>query len=577
MALVKTVEMRILANAGDAQAKLDELNAKAKELDGNAIKMRFRLDDADGKAQLDAIKAKAERLGFKDVVIKVRVDGAGRAIGELQAVKAEEDRVRGSLLNRIGGSFFGLGPGGTGAGPGTLAGLSPGILAGLAAAVPAAEALLVELTGIVSGFAAAGAGAGAFYVLAHPAINNLMGDIKALGAANQAAGFAQQKAQLDPTKANLQAAQNAQLRYQAIYRQMGADAGPAAAGALKLHDAFVKLTTAFQPQVFKILGDGISILTHLLPAAVPLATAFAKALDPLLKQADRFVQSKGFADWLKQFTSLVGPSVTAIGEGVGKVAVAFGKLLTTMNAADVAKSIGIAFNTVAAIISGTAAVVARLMSNWDQMSSAAKHAASDVVAAFKGMAAGISASWATAIAVIGAIPGKIKGFFADAGSWLVQAGRNIIMGLVHGIESMIGAVASAIGGVVSKIRSFLPFSPAREGPLSGAGSPDLAGRKVAEMLAAGMNAGLAGVVAAAARLAAAARPDAHADHLEHLHHLHVEHEEHLAHLAHLKAEEVHVHLDVHGVVTDAQAVGLQIVKVLKEYKRHGGGAALGLG
>jgi len=573
VALVKTVEMRILANAGDAQAKLDELNAKAKELDGNAIKMRFRLDDADGKAQLDAIKAKAERLGFKDVEIKVRVDGAGRAIGELQAVKAEEDRVRGSLLNRIGGSFFGLGPGGTGAGPGTLAGLSPGILAGLAAAVPAAEALLVELTGIVSGFAAAGAGAGAFYVLAHPAINNLMGDIKALGAANQAAGFAQQKAQLDPTKANLQAAQNAQLRYQAIYRQMGA----AAAGALKLHDAFVKLTTAFQPQVFKILGDGISILTHLLPAAVPLATAFAKALDPLLKQADRFVQSKGFADWLKQFTSLVGPSVTAIGEGVGKVAVAFGKLLTTMNAADVAKSIGIAFNTVAAIISGTAAVVARLMSNWDQMSSAAKHAASDVVAAFKGMAAGISASWAAAIAVIGAIPGKIKGFFADAGSWLVQAGRNIIMGLVHGIESMIGAVASAIGGVVSKIRSFLPFSPAREGPLSGAGSPDLAGRKVAEMLAAGMNAGLAGVVAAAARLAAAARPDAHADHLEHLHHLHVEHEEHLAHLAHLKAEEVHVHLDVHGVVTDAQAVGLQIVKVLKEYKRHGGGAALGLG
>jgi len=205
------------------------------------------------------------------------------------------------------------------------------------------------------------------------------------------------------------------------------------------------------------------------------------------------------------------------------------------------------------------------------------NAASDVVAAFKGMAAGISASWAAAIAVIGAIPGKIKGFFADAGSWLVQAGRNIIMGLVHGIESMIGAVASAIGGVVSKIRSFLPFSPAREGPLSGAGSPDLAGRKVAEMLAAGMNAGLAGVVAAAARLAAAARPDAHADHLEHLHHLHVEHEEHLAHLAHLKAEEVHVHLDVHGVVTDAQAVGLQIVKVLKEYKRHGGGAALGLG
>lgn len=91
--LVKTVEMRVLADAGDAQAKLDDLDAKAKDLDGNAIKMRFRLDDGDGKAQLDELQAKADKLGYKDVSIKVRVDGAGRAIAELDAVKHEADEA----------------------------------------------------------------------------------------------------------------------------------------------------------------------------------------------------------------------------------------------------------------------------------------------------------------------------------------------------------------------------------------------------------------------------------------------------------------------------------------------------
>src|SRR6185437_9985617 len=105
MSLVKTVEMRVLADAGDAQAKLDELDAKAKDLDGNAIKMRFRLDDADGKAQLDAIRVKADELGFKDVSIKVRVDGAGRAVADLEAIKREADDAGGGggLLGRIGG------------------------------------------------------------------------------------------------------------------------------------------------------------------------------------------------------------------------------------------------------------------------------------------------------------------------------------------------------------------------------------------------------------------------------------------------------------------------------------------
>lgn len=46
-----------------------------------------------------------------------------------------------------------------------------------------------------------------------------------------------------------------------------------------------------------------------------------------------------------------------------------------------------------------------------------------------------------------------------------DAGRNIVNSIANGISSAIGAVTGAIGKVAQKVRNFLPFSPAKEGPL----------------------------------------------------------------------------------------------------------------
>lgn len=60
--------------------------------------------------------------------------------------------------------------------------------------------------------------------------------------------------------------------------------------------------------------------------------------------------------------------------------------------------------------------------------------------------------------VLGQIPGKVQGVFASAGSWLVNAGKNIINGLINGIKSMFGQVGNAIGSVMpDKIRGMLGF------------------------------------------------------------------------------------------------------------------------
>lgn len=110
----------------------------------------------------------------------------------------------------------------------------------------------------------------------------------------------------------------------------------------------------------------------------------------------------------------------------------------------------------------------------------------------------------SAVAFVGGIPGRILGALGNMGSLLYQAGVNVVQGLINGIRNMIGAVGSAIGSVASKIRAALPFSPAKEGPLSGSGSPDISGRKIPQMIAEGMLAGVGDISAAANQLAAAA-------------------------------------------------------------------------
>lgn len=56
---------------------------------------------------------------------------------------------------------------------------------------------------------------------------------------------------------------------------------------------------------------------------------------------------------------------------------------------------------------------------------------------------------------------KVTGFFSK----FRDAGKNIVGSIADGIKGAVSKVKNAIGGVTSKIRDFLPFSPAKEGPL----------------------------------------------------------------------------------------------------------------
>jgi TP901 family phage tail tape measure protein len=103
------------------------------------------------------------------------------------------------------------------------------------------------------------------------------------------------------------------------------------------------------------------------------------------------------------------------------------------------------------------------------------------------------------------LPGLVMGWIKDLPSLLFGSGAHAIESLADGIMSAAGgALHSAMSFVANTVKSFLPFSPAKQGPLSGAGDPSNSGKSIAKLLAKGMVGGVGDVTAASHLLASSA-------------------------------------------------------------------------
>jgi tape measure domain-containing protein len=103
-----------------------------------------------------------------------------------------------------------------------------------------------------------------------------------------------------------------------------------------------------------------------------------------------------------------------------------------------------------------------------------------------------------AVAAIRALPGLIKGVFSAAGTWLLDAGKQVVMGLVNGIKGAAGNAMAAVkdlaGNVVGGFKSALSInSPSKV-------MADQVGVSIPEGIALGMNDGAHHIATAAARM-----------------------------------------------------------------------------
>lgn len=128
------------------------------------------------------------------------------------------------------------------------------------------------------------------------------------------------------------------------------------------------------------------------------------------------------------------------------------------------------------------------------------------IGAVTGLALGVLNMVDGVISAVTGLAGRILSAVANFGSLLYDAGRSIVKGLVDGIVNALPLLGDAASRMASKVRNFLPFSPAKEGPLSGSGSPFVSGQAIATNLAAGVHSALPTVAGAADRLAGAFGP-----------------------------------------------------------------------
>lgn len=387
----------------------------------------------DTKAGFSQAKADAELAG----------DEAG------QAFSARFARRLGNMWNGNGGGTGGL--------MGILGGnfQNVGALAtGALTIAPAIAAIVVELDGLLAGFTAAAAGVGAFGLLALPTFEKIKNSYTAISAAQNAYNTALTKEHLDPTKTNAHAVATALLNLKVAQQQ----AGPAVTGVINgihaLGKEFEVFAKPLQPVVLDLFNQALNIASALLPYVAQFADAAAPAIEGFMKSLSRKIDSQGFQNLMTQLEKITPGAITAIGNGILKVAGAFAQLLTAMSPHDVQHAINILFDTLAWFFTTTAKWIKGAMKNWDDLSHDVAMWYQDtrkwLIRAMSDLA-----NWAQDVdnivgRVIGfwrglerffqRLPGEIVHALSTLAGDLFDIGVHAIMGLANGAESMFGGL-----------------------------------------------------------------------------------------------------------------------------------------
>lgn len=269
--------------------------------------------------------------------------------------------------------------------------------------------------------------------------------------------------------------------------------------------------------------DGLSAaLQAIAPAAGVAATAFLVLLPALRGISAAIGVLQGLSGLAGIITALGGPVVVAVA-AITALALALVYLYnnneTVRNALNTAwTAIQLLFTTVCtaiqtvistvwpviqSVISTAMAVIQSVIStilaaingDWGTVWNNLKAAFSAIWSGIKSAASnGIQAVFTT----VTGIKDKITGFFSGAGQWLVNSGKALLDGFKQGITDGFNSAKSAVESGLDTLRSFFPFSPAKQGPFSGHGYTTYSGKALMQGLASGITSGASSAASAAA-------------------------------------------------------------------------------
>lgn len=222
----------------------------------------------------------------------------------------------------------------------------------------------------------------------------------------------------------------------------------------KLVPLFVQWAQIIATNVVPIVLSLASFVTGtLVPAVVAIATKVATSLKPVFDQLAATFQARvlpavqailaKFREWLPTIQKVVTVVVAVVGWVLKLAAAILGKVLPPL-----IRFAGFLIGTVVTVVLKVIGVLVKIVAAVIKVGGAII----DGARKFSDFANKVDAAVRRALAVIGGIAGKVKDALAGAGGWLLNAGKEIIGGLIRGIDSMIGTVTSKL----KKLTSLIP-------------------------------------------------------------------------------------------------------------------------
>jgi phage-related protein len=348
----------------------------------------------------------------------------------------------------------------------------------------------------------------------------------------------------------------------AVVAVLGAPLIAAATGALILSGAALGAVFfgAFLLRGDKDLQDGVKSLfaevnKTLVEAAKPLKGPFLESLG-IIKNAFRDIApdiktffkdiaksggiqdlARGFGGFLKSFSETgalkklgeaIGPVLTQIGMALPDIGNALSQFIITITKpefiefvgkllrgiADVIRLVGdligwlvgfslAAGNVVDYVVTGFATIGRAILALPKAVALAKDWIAQKWRELWSSASTKVTTTVSTIAATVKGIPDKIKTALGNTGTMLLQAGKNIVTGLIDGIKDKFGALGNVMSNVGGIISGYLQHSPAKYGPLAGKGNTFYSGQAIADGITSGVESRLPTVTGAANQLAGA--------------------------------------------------------------------------
>lgn len=370
------VALQFTADVAEAVAAVEELRDATQELAVSAQETQAGLDavrdsSVEAGAASDELRGRLAEVAaaagiYRDEMGRLR-DAQGKFIAEsvledLALGKTRDEALEAAAAMKAlkdaqsGGGGGGPGGGGGRAGRGLSAGAGGGLsgaLSGvpllgslaeapelLGAVIPLVMVVAAEVAALATGFAAAGLGVASFAALAAPAFKQVFG---ALG---------DTKEQLAKLPAPVREAVN---------------------GVKSLGNSFSAMSKAFEPTALKVLNQLLGIANQLLPYVGQFAKAAAPAIEGLLSNLSKGLDSASFKHFMQFLEQLAGPVITAVGSGMAGLAKEVMHLMETFSEKDVINSVNIAFRLLGTAVRIVYAIIKSGMIDWDFLTQTLPH------------------------------------------------------------------------------------------------------------------------------------------------------------------------------------------------------------